>query len=718
MLSRSFLVAAAWLAAIPATGVPATGAPATDAPPQAASVDDAVVIDLAGEARRIVPDQALGAAIDGMQRGGVKRILTPFNIARMQSAGLRRVTYRTRPELGVEAWHWSEEGRWSDPARRQGYWTSSDNPRRHPPVTWGYSLPRRGNSVDQANDTGYSRLDDGDRGSFWKSNPYLDRRYTGATQTRPQWVVVSFAAPQAIDAARILWAEPYATVFRVQYWTGKGPGDAKGRWVDFPAGEQRRDHFPGEETLRLSPAPVAAQFVRVLMTQGSGTAPAPSHDVRDRLGYAMAELGLGVLGPDGVFVDAMRHGRSREGQTQVNVSSTDPWHRAVDRDLDTEQPSLDLMFADRLNGGLPLMVPVGVFYDTPENAAAEVRYIRRRGWPVRQIELGEEPDGQFIAPEDDADLYIEAARAIRRVDARLQLGGPSLQGASTATWPDPEAGRSWIGRFVARLRERGRLADLQFFSFEHYAFDAVCEPLGKMLRDETQLLDRLMDGAIAAGVPTTIPWIISEYGLSPFSGRAMSLVPSALFSADVVGHFLSRGGAAAFMFGDTPGSPANQAFPCAGYGDMMLWEVDPDGRAKWPMPMYFAERMMMRDWGAPASEAHALLAAAGAAKDADGRPFVLAYALRRRDGTLSVMLLNRDETAAHDVRVSLRTAGGERAFPATDAQVVQYSPAEYEWLDLGPKSHPTRDLPPERLGVGGGSALRLPAMSLSVVTGR
>jgi hypothetical protein len=82
------------------------------------------------------------------------------------------------------------------------------------------------------------------------------------------------------------------------------------------------------------------------------------------------------------------------------------------------------------------------------------------------------------------------------------------------------------------------------------------------------------------------------------------------------------------------------------------------------------------------------------------------------------MLLNRDETAAHDVRVSLRTAGGERAFPATDAQVVQYSPAEYEWLDLGPKSHPTRDLPPERLGVGGGSALRLPAMSLSVVTGR
>ena len=57
-------------------------------------------------------------------------------------------------------------------------------------------------------------------------------------------------------------------------------------------------------------------------------------------------------------------------QTVVQVSSTDPWHRAVDRDPDVEQPSLDLVFASGLNAGKPLMAPVGVFYDTPENAAA------------------------------------------------------------------------------------------------------------------------------------------------------------------------------------------------------------------------------------------------------------------------------------------------------------------------------------------------------------
>ena len=675
-----------------------------------------MTIDLTGPSRTITPADALGAAIDGMQRGQVAKILTPHNIALMRSAGLRRTTYRLRTELGIEAWHWSEEGRWSDPTRHQGYWTSSDHPGRSPDATWGYRLPRRGDTVDQANDTGYSRLDDGDYASFWKSNPYLDRRFTGLAANRPQWIVVSFDKPQEIDAARIAWARPYAKAFEIQYWTGRDEFDRAGRWVDFPAGAQTRDRFPKDETIRLADAPLSARFVRILLTRSSNAAPSPTHDVRDRLGYAVAEVGLGVLEADGALEDAMRHGAGRHLQTQVNVSSTDPWHRAIDRDPQTEQPSLDLMFRDRLNGGLPLMVPAGVFYDTPENAAAEASYIRRRGWPVRRLELGEEPDGQFIAPEDYADLYLEAARRIRAVAPGLQLGGPSMQGALTDTWPVPEGGRSWIGRFVAYLRERGELDQLQFFSFEHYAFDDVCQPLGKMLRDETQLLDRILDRTIAAGVPTSIPWMITEYGLSPFSGRAMSLVPSALFSADVVGHFLSRGGAAAFMFGSTPGWPSNQAFPCAGYGDMMLFEADTAGQARWPMPMYFAEKMMMRDWAAPAEAPHTLWAAAGDARDTQGRPMVLAYALRRADGSLSVMLLNRDEEAAHEVTVRLRRPDGQMTFPADDASVAQYSPAQYQWLDLGPNSHPVRDLPPVRFRIGAGTPIELPAMSLTVVT--
>jgi len=690
--------------------------PLSHSPSTTPTVEDALTIDLAGPSHVILPAMALGEAIDGALKGQVAEILTPRNIALMKSSGLRRTTYRLRTELGIEAWHWSDEGQWSDPTRRQGYWTSSDHPSGHPDVTWGYSLPRRGDTIDQANDTGYSRLDDGDLATFWKSNPYLDHRFTGRSSNRPQWVVVTFDKPQQIDAARIDWAEPYATVFEVQYWSGRDEFDRGGRWVDFPAGSQTRERFPGDETIRLAPSPLAVRFVRILLTRSSDTAPSTSQDVRDRLGYAISELGLGIVGADGVFVDAIRHGAGRNLQTQVNVSSTDPWHRAIDRDPQTEQPSLAFMFRKGLNGGLPLMVPAGVFYDTPENAAAEASYIHRQGWPVQRLELGEEPDGQFIAPEDYADLYLEAARRIHAVAPELELGGPSMQGALTDTWPVPEGGRSWIGRFVAYLRQQDALDQLQFFSFEHYAFDDVCEPLGKMLRDETQLLDRILDQTIAAGVPTSVPWVISEYGLSPFAGRAMSLVPSALFSADVVGHFLSRGGDVAYMFGATPSWPSNQAFPCAGYGDMMLFEADAKGQSRWPMPMYFAEKTMMDDWGAPADQPHRLWAAAGETRDAQGRPMVLAYALRRPDGALSVMLLNRDDDAAHVMTLRLKEAGGTARFPGNSASVVQYSPAQYEWLDLGVNSHPARDRPPVRFRIAPDAPVRLPAMSLTVVT--
>lgn len=453
------------------------------------------------------------------------------------------------------------------------------------------------------------------------------------------------------------------------------------------------------------------------MMQSSHTAPPGSTDIRDRLGFAVREVSLGLLKPDGSIEDAVRHAKSRDGQTVVQVSSTDPWHRAVDRDLDTEQPGLGFVFQSGLTSGHPLMAPVGVFYDTPENAAAEIRYIKRRGWPVRQIEAGEEADGQFIRPEDYADLYLQTAKQVHGVDPALQFGGPSMEGALTGTWPDQGEGTSWMGRFVAELKARGGLDEFQFYSFEHYAFDDVCRPLGEMLREETGMMDKIMSTNAADGVPKSIPWVISEYGFSPFAGRAMSEMPSALLAADIVGDFLTRGGNTAYMFGYTPDTPANQNFPCAGYGNMMLFEADDDGASKWPMPEYFAERMMLEDWGAPSDQQHQLFVARASLDDAQGRPYVVAYPLRSPDGRWTVMLVNRDADHAHATPLVFRSGDGRRQAFAGPLRVVQYSPAQYAWLDRGENSHPSRDLPPTRFELDPGRTLVLPAMSLTVVSG-
>ena len=709
-MSRSLCSAAALFvlaAAAPVSGAPGRG------PQKPPPIGTVTIAERQGPVNRFRPDDAFGAALDGMGKGEVEQLYTPHNVERMRSAGLKRITYRTRAELGIEAWHWNTEGAWSDPAHAQGYWTSSDKPRAKPlRVTWGYNLPRRGDTIDQANNVGFSRLDDGDLSTFWKSNPYLDRRYTGLAQSRPQWVAIDLDAPHAIDATRIRWATPYAVRFEVQYWRGEDQYDPDGRWVTFPEG--RRVHAKASDApIRLAAKPVNAQFLRVLLLESSNTAPPGSTDVRDALGYAVREVEFGAFAPDGRLLDVIRHGRGRERQTVMHVSSTDPWHRAVDRDPELEQPGFDLVYGSGLTNGLPMMVPVGVLYDTPENAAAEIRWLKAKGYPVTQVELGEEPDGQMVSPEDYADLYLETAAQLRGIDPGLQLGGPSLQSGFTDTWPDPEAGRSWTGRFIARLKARDGMGQLNFFSFEHYPFDDLCGPLDRKLVAQTTMMTRLRRGFERDGVPETIPWAISEYGFSAYSGRAMSELPSALLDADIVGHFLTMGGDAAYLFGYAPNTPINQRRACAGFGNMMLFDADEEGQARNPMPAYRFTTMLTEDWTQAGAGEHEVYAAGSDVLDARGHPLVTAYALKRPDGRWAVMLVNRDARLGHAVSVALD--GGRSLGPL---QVVQYSPERYSWKDAGPRSRPMKNELPVRFEAQAGAAVALPAYSLTVVKQR
>ena len=69
------------------------------------------------------PDQAIGSSIDVLSRTGIDKVYTPHIIQEILSAGYGPITYRNNTELRMAAWHWTENGMWSDPAHRSGYFT-------------------------------------------------------------------------------------------------------------------------------------------------------------------------------------------------------------------------------------------------------------------------------------------------------------------------------------------------------------------------------------------------------------------------------------------------------------------------------------------------------------------------------------------------------------------------------------------------------------------
>ena len=237
-----------------------------------------------------------------------------------------------------------------------------------------------------------------------------------------------------------------------------------GVWENFPHGEVENSKG-GMGTLRLSDGPMPVRYLRILMTESSNTCDSHgSADPRNCVGYAINELYIGTTTPDGAFHDIVRHTADQE-QTTTYCSSVDPWHEPSDLGSTKQaQVGFDIFYTSGVTRGLPAMMPVALIYDTPDNAAAEIAYLKARNYPVSYVEMGEEADGQYMLPEDNAALYLQWATAIHRVDPTVKLGGPSFQGVNRdiEVWPDANGKVSWLGRFLDYLRQHGRLNDLAF----------------------------------------------------------------------------------------------------------------------------------------------------------------------------------------------------------------------------------------------------------------
>ena len=695
----------------------------------------AIHVDAVHRIQTIRPLQTFGTSVDSDPKGKVSLLYSPSRVDLMLSTGLGMLTYRLYTELSIQDWHWNPAGSFSDAAHRQGYWTSSADTRAAGITdSFGYRLPHRGSSRDQGDDDGYSRIDDGNPNTYWKSDPYLTRRYTGEPDAaNPQWVVVQFLQPTLIDAIRIVWSNPYATHYRVEYWTGDADAilhPETASWRPFARGSVENGNGAAS-AMRLAATPVVTSFVRVLMTGSSGTC--DNHgglDPRDCVGYAVQDMGVGTIDSSGRFHDLVV--RTTDGscggrlvctpdprrQTLIWTSSDDPWHSDADRvGGDQDQTGLDLIARSPITRGLPTIYPVSLFYSTPANAANEIRYLEARKYPVSYIEMGEEVDGQYALPEDYGALYIQFADAIHAVDPKVKLGGPVFEGVDkdVPVWRDADGDVSWLHRFIKYLRARGHLADLSFMSYEHYPYhncdsgavlkaDILGEPA--FVRTIAQIWRR-------DGLPDRVPLLETEDNFSADGTGASQRIYGALWTGDFMASSVAAGISYATYYQGEP-EPLGLSDRCHTWGTYNPYIVDEkyDVRAKGAA--YYALRLLTQQWVLPGDRPHGVYPVTTSL--GEHLPLLTAYAVRRPDGLWSVLVVNKD-TVPRTVTIDFER-GDTVAHFTGPVDAVTFGREQYRWTGRGPDDlpNPDRGLQHSRT-VGGARRYVVAPESLTVLRG-
>jgi hypothetical protein len=653
-----------------------------------------IEIDVSHPTNHFVPRETLGAGVDRIAVEAIDKDLLQPTIEKTLASGWQPVTYRQNTELAIEAWHWNPQGTWSEgsDASGKGYFTGSSTPTEMLRYSYGYALPRRGTTRNDGTDNvGFSRLTDGDVNTFWKSNPYLTQRFTGESDAlHPQWVVIDLAQVQQVDSMRIAWGEPYAHHYAVQYWTGDDPIKAvtRGVWQTFPQGIVT-DGKGKIETVRLSSTPMGVRFLRIWMTESSNTCVAEGppdskkiisreNDPRDCVGYAIRELYVGTSTEDGAFHDILRHTPDQE-QTTTYSSSVDPWHQPTDLGSTKQaQVGFDLFFTSGVTRGLPAMVPIAMLYDTPDNAAAEIAYLKKRGYPISYVEMGEEADGQYMLPEDYAALYLQFATALHRVDPTLKLGGPSFQGVNKdiEVWPDANGKVSWTARFVDYLKQHGRMNDLAFFSFEHYPYDPCRTPWG-VLYDEPELVSHIMQVWHEDGIPADMPMFITEGNLSSGASETYQDIFSGVWLADYIGSFLNTGGKGVYFFHYLPlqMEPGCNSSP----GTFGMFSVDANYQIQQPLAQFFVAQLINLEWVQPGGGEHQVFTAKSDLQDGAGHELITAYSVKRPDGAWAVMAVNRDQQNAHRMRIEFDGPADKENNFSGPVEISTFGSAQYRW---------------------------------------
>ncbi len=206
------------------------------------------------------------------------------------------------------------------------------------------------------------------------------------------------------------------------------------------------------------------------------------------------------------------------------------------------------------------MIPVAMLYDTPENAAAEIAYVEKRGYPISYVEMGEEPDGKHTLPEDYARSVPAMGRGSAPRRSEVEIGRSDFrrreQGHSgLAQRPRQNLMDGTLFRLFARARRHGR-SGLRFLrALPARSLQAAVERPVRGSRPGDAIFCRY--GATMACRPA-FPCSSRNRISRPARTNRSSISSARFWWSDYVGAFLEAGGKASITFTIIPGTAGQQ----------------------------------------------------------------------------------------------------------------------------------------------------------------
>ena len=167
----------------------------------------------------------------------------------------------------------------------------------------------------------------------------------------------------------------------------------------------------------------------------------------------------------------------------------------------------------------------------------------------------------------------------------------------------------------------------------------------------------MMTSLRADGVPTAIPWLMTEYGYSVFAGRHEVDIEGALFDADAVGTFLTLGGSKPYLYGYEPNYLQDE-LKCS-WGNLMMLQLKPNSDELNRLIRYHAAQLITKEWMQPTNETHDIFPVTiKQRKPALLSSAVTVYAVRRPDKQWALLAINKHPNRT--ARLSVRFTSSKR----------------------------------------------------------